>query len=232
MKHQSWFNFKLVTVEKVIYAIVALVLLVGLIIAIIDSEVYEQSYVVEDGLVEYGTAVMLFASSLLCLRRFWQNLRSRKALWLLTTIFLALLFFFGAGEEISWGQRIFGVESGDFFKENNAQGETNLHNLVVGEAKINKIVFGQLLTAFLIVYLFLVPWMFFKYDSIKSLVTKFGVPIPKVHHTVAFLFSTVIVQVIPSGKKWEVYEFAFALIFFLILLLPFNQEIYTNKEAE
>lgn len=34
-----------------------------------------------------------------------------------------------AGEEISWGQHIFGWESGDFFKLYNEQSETNLHNI-------------------------------------------------------------------------------------------------------
>ena len=35
-------------------------------------------------------------------------------------------------EEISWGQRIFGWKSPDYFKSQNLQGETNLHNIVTG----------------------------------------------------------------------------------------------------
>lgn len=35
-------------------------------------------------------------------------------------------------EEISWMQRIANVESSEFFLENNAQGETNFHNLATG----------------------------------------------------------------------------------------------------
>ena len=34
-------------------------------------------------------------------------------------------------------------------KENNAQKETNLHNMMVGETKINKLIFSQLLTVIL-----------------------------------------------------------------------------------
>jgi hypothetical protein len=44
----------------------------------------------------------------------------------------AILFaglFFVAMEEISWGQRILGAESPEFFKKHNAQGELTLHNL-------------------------------------------------------------------------------------------------------
>ncbi len=40
---------------------------------------------------------------------------------------LGLIYFFF--EEISWGQHIFGWESGSFFKLHNSQNETNIHNI-------------------------------------------------------------------------------------------------------
>lgn len=45
--------------------------------------------------------------------------------------FLGLGFFYivCAGEEVSWGQRVFGWETPESFAEANEQGETNLHNL-------------------------------------------------------------------------------------------------------
>lgn len=46
---------------------------------------------------------------------------------------LALLFFFGAGEEISWGQRIFGFHTPEPLAQVNKQDEMNLHNLSVFE---------------------------------------------------------------------------------------------------
>lgn len=42
---------------------------------------------------------------------------------------MGLLFIFAAGEEISWGQRIFGISTPDALLEANRQQETNLHNL-------------------------------------------------------------------------------------------------------
>jgi len=47
---------------------------------------------------------------------------------------LAVLFFFGAGEEISWGQRILGFETPQSISEVNKQEEFNLHNLSTWEA--------------------------------------------------------------------------------------------------
>src|SRR6185503_10252542 len=47
---------------------------------------------------------------------------------------LALLFFFGAGEEISWGQRILGFATPETLSHINRQEEFNLHNLSAWEA--------------------------------------------------------------------------------------------------
>ena len=47
---------------------------------------------------------------------------------------LAVLFLFGAGEEISWGQRILGFQTPEPLSEVNRQEEFNLHNLSAWEA--------------------------------------------------------------------------------------------------
>src|SRR5215210_1920225 len=47
---------------------------------------------------------------------------------------LAILFFVAFGEEISWGQRIFGIETPESLEGLNDQGETNLHNLSTSKA--------------------------------------------------------------------------------------------------
>lgn len=46
--------------------------------------------------------------------------------------FLAIACLYVAGEEISWGQRLFGFLTPDFFNQHNLQQETNLHNFFVG----------------------------------------------------------------------------------------------------
>ena len=141
---------------------------------------------------------------------------------------MVLLFFFGAGEEISWGQRIFGIESSEYFKENNAQQETNLHNMVVGDTKINKLVFSQILTIVLVIYLIILPILYRKVKVIKNLVNNFAVPIAQLQHILAFILATGFLAFIPSNKKWELYELAFAVIFLLIYLYPYNKEVYKH----
>ena len=79
----------------------------------------------EDQTVEYGTAIMLLCVSLLCLFRLFTMSKGKSITWKIGVFLFSLLFLFGAGEEISWGQRIFGIESGEYFMQNNAQKETN-----------------------------------------------------------------------------------------------------------
>ena len=118
------------------------------------------------------------------------------------------------------------MESSDYFIENNAQGETNLHNIVVDGKKINKIIFSQLLTIVLVIYLIITPFLFRKVKSIKKLANRFAVPIVRWHHTIAFLVVSATLVFIGSDKKWELYELAFGVIFFLIFLNPLNKNIY------
>ena len=223
---------KLNKTEIAVYIIVILVILSGAILSFTDKEYYENSFAVEDGIIEYGTALMLFISAIIMALRFFRIGGGQSFKWKMTVAVLTILFIFAAGEEISWGQRIFGIESSGFFKDNNAQQEMNLHNLVVGETKINKLIFSKILTGILVIYLIILPVLFNKIPRIKDLVTDFAVPIVKYHHTLIFILMTVVVTIMPSGKRWEIYEFGFAMIFFLIFLFPLNKEIYNPARMQ
>ena len=215
--------------DKIAYAFLLLVFGFGIYFSNTDLIYFDEFYTKEDGYAEYGTALFLFSSSLLLFYRFIKLYKFKKPLWMFGMLSLTLVFLFGTGEEISWGQRIFNVESSEYFLENNAQGETNLHNMVVDGKKINKIIFSQLLTAILIVYLIITPILYRKVAAIKKLADNFAVPIVKWHHTIAFLLSTAVLTFMPSDRKWELYELAFGVIFFLIFLNPFNKTIYLKN---
>ena len=84
----------------------------------------------EDSLIEYlgfffllGTGVFLLSTGFIHLKR-----GSPKGLVL---IFLAagMLFIWAAGEEISWGQRIFSIETPEALSAINYQRELNIHNI-------------------------------------------------------------------------------------------------------
>ena len=207
-----------------LFLIVAYV--IGIYYASTNINYFDTVYSKEDGFVENSQFVLIFSSSLLLFYRFLKLFKYKNIYWKIGVLGMALVFLFGAGEEISWGQRIFNIQSSEYFIENNAQHETNLHNMVVEGKKINKIIFSQLLTIILIIYILILPVLYRKFKSIKNLVNLFAIPVVKWHHSIAFLVSTGLIFFVNSDRKWELYELAFGVIFFLIFLNPLNKEIY------
>jgi hypothetical protein len=83
----------------------------------------------EDSLLEWPQFFCIFAASVI----FWiigAKLLTRR-MWLCGLIyaFVALGTFFVAGEEISWGQRVLGLETPASLEAINHQGELNVHNI-------------------------------------------------------------------------------------------------------
>jgi hypothetical protein len=92
----------------------------------------------EDHYFENVGAISLFVTSLLFFYGFGIARKSLAKSWMslvkqLIYLGVALLFFFGAGEEISWGQRIFGFKTPQALAQVNKQDELNLHNLAIME---------------------------------------------------------------------------------------------------
>ncbi len=78
----------------------------------------------EDGLFEWATFFYLFAASAVF---FILSVKSKNIFFLM--LFVVLLL--GAGEEISWGQRIFNYQTPEIIRQKNIQQEFNIHNLEV-----------------------------------------------------------------------------------------------------
>lgn len=78
-------------------------------------------------------------------------LRGRGPAAYFLTVSLALLLIFLAGEEISWGQRIIGIETPELIRERNLNEEINIHNLWFIEEKIqiSLIIFSLVIGVFL-----------------------------------------------------------------------------------
>lgn len=206
--------------EWIMFAIVVAFCGYGLYLAKTDLEAFA-IFTQEDGLVENLTSLFLFAASMVSIYRVVEYRRAQKpGLWVFTAVMLAVLFFFAAGEEISWGQRIFGIQSGEFFLEHNKQAETNLHNLIVDGVNINKLIFSQILFVVMLVYFLLMGWLVKKVAFIRNLELKFHVPLPRIQHTVGMLLVAGLVALINLAKQAELLEMSFAFIFFMIFVNP------------
>lgn len=194
------------------------------------NEVYlDTRFAAEDGFIEWLTALMLLASSITLLTKTIKLWTAKAASWKFGMIILIFLFFFGTGEEISWGQRIFNIESSTFFIQNNLQQEINLHNLILGGISINKLIFGKAIFLTLLIYILMLPLAYLFYNRVQRFVDDFAIPIVEMHHVLAFMFSTFSIVTIQANRKWELYEFCFAFLFLLIFSNPFNSWIYKDK---
>lgn len=210
------------------YALILMVIAGGFIVARHGQEAF-MNYLREDGVVENLTTLFLLATSIVAIHSAVKAYRAGKRLWVLMWAVLGFLFFFAAGEEISWGQRIFNVESSGFFLEKNLQKETNLHNLVVGNVKVNKLIFSQLLTVVLGFYMILLRPLAQKNGFFSKLVSLFNIPLPRWHHIAAMLVSILLISFYNLIKAGEVREFAFAVVFLLIFLYPAKVELHPVK---
>ncbi|MEX1235676.1 MAG: hypothetical protein WEB56_11900 [Roseovarius sp.] len=209
-------------VDIALMATIVAVLIATVILAFVAPDYFTLSFAREDGPVEYGTAVLLLVASGVMAGHalsLWRQ--GRRGAALLTALY-GLLFFFAAGEEISWGQRIIGWDSGEFFLENNKQDETNLHNLMVGDVHLTKSLFGPVLTICILLYLVALPLIYPKGGRIARLADRMAVPVPWLKHAAIALVASIIIAVLDADRKWEVYEFVFSLLVVSIFLLPQN----------
>ena len=218
---------KLNCIEKYTFLFVFYVLTLGILISFIDESVFRSVYVREDGLVETLTVIMLLIGSAVCFRRIFK-LRSSKPKWFLVcTGILALILIFGAGEEISWGQRLIKDRHiNTYFQQNNAQGETNLHNLKFNGKSVNKIIFGTGLSIFLVFYLLLFPYLYRLKFGFKRFIDSFAIPLAQRHQVLFYLFLFLASFLINSSKKSEILEFGGTCIFLMIIMFPLNKDIF------
>lgn len=215
-------------VEKLAYPLIALYLLLGATIALINPESFTHFWAKEDGPIEWLTVIALCLSFIVCVQRVAKLASVKNVAFIGVWSFLALVCFFGAGEEISWGQRIFNVESSEWFKQNNAQAETNLHNLVVEGKKVNKIIFSAVLGLCLITYLFVFSIAYRKSDKFKVLCEYFAVPIAQWHQVAAWVMVALVAEVLIKnvGRSSELFESAAVFVFLLNITYPFNSKSF------
>lgn len=113
---------------KTIFALPFVIMLIGVIAALLGKEVYK-TFTGEDRVSEYLQVVgWVVAFGLACSILKKAKLIDDRFIITLYAI-LAVGIIFLIGEEVSWGQRWFGWETPETYREINKQSETNIHNL-------------------------------------------------------------------------------------------------------
>ena len=213
------------------YALLSMVILIGIVLSFVNEDYFVSVYVVEDGILEYLTAVLLFIIGAVSLRRIVLYRHLQKFMFLCTNGAIVLLMFFGAGEEISWGQRIFDIESTDYFLAYNRQGELNLHNMSLNGVNMNALIFGRALTIFLIIYYLILPSIYRRKQRFRGFADSLYVPIPKIHHGIGILVAGLAIRMIESEKSNELKELAIAMFLLLTVVCAQNLSRITEVKS-
>jgi hypothetical protein len=187
----------------------------------------------EDHFFEWWTATSLFIASAFCLNLF---IRTRNIFFIL----LFLLFIFGGGEEISWGQRIFGFKTPEIINEVNVQKEFSFHNIEIfntadfkgytkhGIARLLEVNF--LFRLFMITYGIVIPFLVYHFKLIRQITERFKLPVPPIGIGIFFIINWLVFRLIhnqiisaPYGLKYiganpEIFECVSAYILMIITI--------------
>ena len=176
----------------------------------------------EDHYFEWVGALSLFTASGLFLYAFLRTRRNEKALgfspyrkWVYLAF--AALFFFGGGEEISWGQRILGLQTPDAIAEVNNKDEINLHNLELFGSK-NSLPF-KLYQLFAFTYTAVIPLIALASAKMRKLFERFIHVVPLLFGAAVlanFLLSQIVSRYTFLGQPGEIQESNYELTFMCI----------------
>ncbi|MCG8322030.1 MAG: hypothetical protein MI921_21205 [Cytophagales bacterium] len=183
-------------------------------------------YVEEDRYIENLTALILFAAAFHFL---WKAIKSNNKLLKASCALLFLLFLFGGGEEISYGQRIFGFDTPDNYAKMNRQGEVTVHNLKINGVDINRVIFSTVLYVSAFIYFIGLPILYRKSKWLRTW-KYFMVPVPKLIHGILFTLFFLLILVTESDIKgcWEIEEFNLVSFLYLSFLFQQNKTFMAN----
>ncbi len=216
----------------IVWSVLALLTWAGILTL---HKVASQAYVwlgSEDKPGENMTSVFYLAAGVLVLVRVVAALRSGGAPAQAVIPFLIATFFiFVGGEEISWGQRLFGFETPEAISSNNVQGEATLHNLAIfdrGGAILNQHTMLNLIALTMGV---MIPLCYRFVPMARVMADRLGYPAPPVSvvlwFVVGLLHGQTIAKSSPHWSHTEIKELIFSFGFFLSAWAYFRS---TNRD--
>lgn len=180
---------------------------------------YDLYFTDEDRLIENMSALAFLVAGLLfflCYRRSSKNgltIGKFKTNRNLVFLGLAILFLVAFGEEISWGQRIFGWSTPESLARVNYQQETNIHNLDFFTFKHEKensfwsflfvLNAGRLFFYFWFSFLVILPLSVYFSPTIKGFIKKINIPVPAILFGFLMIANLVISKIYKQLFKYE-----------------------------
>lgn len=212
-----------------------IILIVLAIIASYSVYAYcSENYIIylsdENALFELSTALFFLISSVILFLLF----RSTNNIFF---ILLSVIFFVGAGEEISWGQHLMHFGTPNYLSKVNVQNEFNFHNIEVfntgnfdGSKKsgIHRLLeINFLFRLFCLFYGIAIPFLMIQSKKITNFIHYIKMPTPKLTVGVFFMINWIVyklvLMVLPEGNNIyyyltasEIFECINAFIFLCI----------------
>ena len=171
----------------------------------------------EDGIFESVTALLLLCAAVISFRIALRLGRGRPEFYM--HLFLGLLFFLMFGEEISWGQRLFGLATPEFLAAVNVQDELNFHN-------VYGYVFDHLFILGFFTWGVVIPLLDRFSSTFRQIFLAIGLPVPSAGLAVGMLAISLLQSVIvyrfidplPTLRLPEARELLSALAFLVLML--------------
>ena len=181
----------------------------------------------EDNILEWATVVFLLSSGILSIAiglRLFQA--AGKNRWFFITFGACCIL--SSLEEISWGQRILGLESTDFFLENSDQKEINAHNVIQKRFNVET---KHIAGVTLFIYGVLLPY-FMRDFRVRTMVEKVGLVVPPLTLAASFFIAALMTIDWPTGSEEELAELFFSLCFLVFIGLEYLGEQHKVKPVD
>jgi hypothetical protein len=187
----------------------------------------------EDGFWETVTALGLFGAAGFFVDAGLRHPRAvpgnaRSVRWML--VGMGLLFFFGAGEEISWGQRIFDIATPEGLRSVNVQGELNVHD--IGGYWANYV-----LMLGIFFYLVALPILERLFVDVRGIVAFLGLPVPPLAFVPFGIVATFLgdhprLMALWPASTWRLSEARETIFGVLMLGLALDQWLVASRDPE
>ena len=188
----------------------------------------------EDHLFEWATAIFLAISSVF----FFLTFITTKNIFILA---LSLTMFFGSGEEISWGQRIFDFATPETIKKINVQQEFTLHNINIfnhtdlkghtkqGIERLTDINF--MFKAFTMLFGILLPLGVYHLKMVSKFAMKIKLPVPPISIGIFFIINWLTYYflqsyLLPTGMNIQYYDTNYEIMECISTLVLFFISLY------
>jgi hypothetical protein len=180
----------------------------------------------EDHPVEWTTfAFMVLAALISWIKAYQARKTGNPYFWFFILFGIACMLF--AMEEISWGQRIFKVQTPEFFEKNSDQQEINIHNVINEWFSIRT---KQVAAWVMFTYGALLPLLALS-RRVRLIFEKFRILVPPLILAFGFAMSSFLTSdSFFGGREEEIAEMFFGVYLFMTILWQFIQPYWPDHQ--